>query len=316
MTRKVIIDTDPGIDDAMAIHFAFARPDIDVLGLTTVFGNVHTDQATRNALALAEMAAYPCVVAPGADAPLARPLNDPADFVHGPEGFGDLPAAKPDRRPDARSAARFICDMAAAHPGEVTICALAPLTNLAIALEYDPDVARNIRDVIIMGGALDVPGNVSPFAEANIVNDPEAADRVFGADWPVTMVGLDITTTVRCTPSDFEDLRTESPRIGGFLADAAGFYFEFHRRQHDLNACYMHDPTVLIACSEPDVLGVEEVPLRVVTEGAQDGRTVRALQSGRRPVRVATGVDVERVRAMFLETVRNADACCAARDGA
>lgn len=313
MAQKIIIDTDPGIDDAMAIHFAFAHPDLEVVGLTTVFGNVRTVQATRNALLLAEMAAYPCAVAHGADKPLVQPENEPADFVHGPEGFGDIPAGTPTTKADPRSAAQFICEMAAAHPGEITLCAVAPLTNLALALKHDPAVAQNIKEVIIMGGAVDVGGNVTPFAEANIFNDPDAADVVFAADWRITMVGLDVTTRVQCVPDDFTALREAAPEIGGFLDDATQFYFDFHRRQHDLNVVYMHDPTAVIACIHPDILGGDETPIRVITSGEQNGRTERAPGSGRRNALACTHVDIDRVRDIFLSTLTGADAAKAAR---
>lgn len=315
MTRKIIIDTDPGIDDAMAIHYAFAHPGLEVLGLTTVFGNVHTETATRNALALAEQAGLTCPVAHGADRPLVRDLIDPADFVHGADGFGDLPPSAPSGMPDPRDAARFLCETVAAHPGEVTIVALAPLTNLALALTHDPGIARLVRDVVIMGGAVDVGGNVSPHAEANIHNDPDAADRVFAAPWEMTLVGLDVTTRVHCAPSDFAGLATAAPRIGGFLNDAVQFYFDFHRRQHDLNACYMHDPTSLVAITDPDCFEVEKTPILTVTEGERAGMTERSYDPSRRSVKVCVGVDEHRARRNFLETVGAADARRAERGG-
>ncbi|NMM43265.1 nucleoside hydrolase [Rhodospirillaceae bacterium KN72] len=313
MTEKIIIDTDPGIDDAMAIHLAFAHPGLEVVALTTIFGNVHTATATRNALVLAEMAQYPCAVAQGADKPLVLPLNPPADFVHGAEGFGDLPARTPTGKPDPRSAAAYICEMAAAHPGEITLCAVGPLTNLALALRHDPAVTKNLKRVVIMGGAVDAPGNVSPFAEANIINDPHAAEEVFAADWPITLVGLDVTMQVRCTPDDFASMPGSSPTIGGFLNDATQFYFDFHRRQHDLNCCFMHDPTAVIAVTDPDVLTCESVPLSVICEGEKIGQTVRIDDPARRPVDVALGVDIDRVRSIFIDTIKSADGRVAER---
>ncbi|MEC8366429.1 MAG: nucleoside hydrolase, partial [Pseudomonadota bacterium] len=133
MAQKIIIDTDPGIDDAMAIHMAFADPRLDVVGLTTVFGNVTSKQATRNALCLAEMACHPAAVAGGAAIPLTREPQPPADFVHGPEGFGTLPAMRPARMADTRNAARYLVETCAEAPGEIIICAVGPLTNLAAA---------------------------------------------------------------------------------------------------------------------------------------------------------------------------------------
>lgn len=309
MAQKIIIDTDPGIDDAMAIHFAFAHPGLEVMGLTTVFGNVFTKTATRNAIALAEMAGCSnCVVAHGADTPLVQDLNHPADFVHGREGFGTIAPIAISRSADPRGAAALLCEMAARHPGEIILCAIGPLTNLALALDHDPSIAANLKAVVIMGGALAVPGNVSEYAEANIWNDPHAADAVFAADWPITLVGLDVTTRVRCAPSDFAKLAKASPDIGGFLNEATQFYFDFHKRQHDQIGCHMHDPTAVIAITNPDLLTTQSMPLRAITQGEQIGRTERFEQDGRPAVRVCVDADLDGVRSVFLETVRGADA--------
>jgi inosine-uridine nucleoside N-ribohydrolase len=314
VTRKIIIDTDPGIDDAMAIHYAFAHPDLEVLGLTTIFGNVHTETATRNALALAEQAGAACPVARGAAKPVSGDPISPADFVHGADGFGDLPPSAPTTRPDPRDAAEFLRETVG-PAGEVTIVALGPLTNLALALDRDPAIARNVRDVVIMGGAVDVGGNISPHAEANIFNDPHAADRVFAAPWEMTLVGLDVTTRVHCAPSDFAGLASAAPVIGGFLNRAVQFYFDFHRRQHDLDACYMHDPTSIIAITNPECFETEKTPILTVTDGERAGMTERSYDPSRRSVKVCIGVDEYRVRRAFLETIGAADDRRAERAG-
>ena len=146
---KLIIDTDPGVDDAMAILYAAAHGELDLIGLTTVFGNVPVATAARNALFLAEIAGLAIPVAEGAAAPLVRPLGPHPDFIHGAEGFGALPPVRPAGRADRRPAARFLCETVAAHPGAVTICAIGPLTNLAAALALDPDFAGNVLTVEI-----------------------------------------------------------------------------------------------------------------------------------------------------------------------
>lgn len=311
--HKIIIDTDPGIDDAMAIHFAFAHPDIEVMGLTTVFGNVHTHTATRNALALIEMAAYTADVARGAETPLVRPLNPPADYVHGAEGFGDVPVTDPKGERVSRSAATFICDSINQNPGEVTLCAVAPLTNLALALREDPGIAERVRKVVVMGGAADTAGNVSEWAEANIWCDPHAADEVFAAKWPITLVGLDVTQQVSCDPADFHSLAVASPVIGGFLNEATQFYFGFHRQRHDLDACFLHDPSAVIAITDPAMFTTEAACLRVVCEGPRVGQIVRCTSETRRAINVCLGVDRDRVRALFLTTLKNADTVMAER---
>ena len=312
MAQKIIIDTDPGIDDAMAIHLAFADPRLDIIGLTTVFGNVTTAQATRNALHLADMAGQPVPVAGGGAIPRQRDAAPPADFVHGPEGFGALPAPTPTSRADARSAAAFLCESCAAAPGQIIICAVGPLTNLAAALDHDPAIARHVGRVVVMGGSAARHGNVTACAEANIWNDPHAADRVFAADWNVTMVGLDVTERTQCTPEDFAAIAAASPRIGGFLESATGFYFDFHQAKLGRRICFMHDPSAVIAVTDPDLFSFESAPITVTCEGDEIGRTVPEGR-GRREVAIATSVDSQAVRRRFLDTVMAADARAAAR---
>ena len=313
--QKILIDTDPGIDDAMAIHLAFAHPGLEVVGLTAVFGNVHVDKATRNALRLVEMAGAACPVAEGATAPLVQPLQPPAYFVHGPEGFGDIPSETPASAPDARDAARFIVDTVNAHPGEVTLCPVGPLTNIALALRLDPSITDKVRRVVIMGGAVACRGNVTPHAEANIWNDPHAAAEVFAADWPMSLVGLDVTEQSRCTPEDFAELARQSPLIGGFLNRAVPFYFEWHRKKNVFDGCFLHDPSAVLACADPDLFTTRDVPIRVIVEGEEIGRTAHDADCGHRPVQVCVGVDSDRVRESFLAHLASADACRAARIG-
>jgi inosine-uridine nucleoside N-ribohydrolase len=313
MLQKIIIDTDPGIDDAMAIHMAFADTRLEVVGLTSIFGNVTTAIATRNARRLAEMAHYKTLIAEGATVPLVRAPEPPADFVHGAEGFGNVPASTPTGTPDARSAAQFLVDCCAAAPGEIVICAVGPLTNLAAALSLDPSIARTVKSVVIMGGSAAFHGNVTACAEANIWNDPEAADLVFGADWDVTMVGLDVTEKTQCTPADFTMLAEKSPKIGGFLRNAAEFYFDFHQQKTGVRSCFMHDPSAILAITDPQVFTYEMMPLRVVCDGLEIGRTKRYDGTDRRPVKVAMGVDDTMAREKFLALIAAADSISQSR---
>lgn len=311
--HKIIIDTDPGIDDAMAIQLAFAHPEIRLVGLTSVFGNVHVPMATRNALRLVEMAGADTPVAAGAATPLTGPLKPPAYFVHGPQGFGEVEAETPGRTADPRTAARFIVDEINAAPGEVTLVPIAPLTNIALALRLDPSIAGKVARVVIMGGAAWTPGNVTPHAEANIWNDPAAGAEVFAAPWPITMVGLDVTERARATPEDLAELAEKAPVIGGFLNRAAQFYFEFHRSKGVFDGCYLHDPSAVLAVTNPDLFTTEAVPLRVVTSGVETGRTLPDPTAATRPVDICTGVDKDRVRALLLAHLAQADTCRAAR---
>ncbi len=303
--QKIIIDTDPGIDDAMAVLFACLSPDIELVGLTGIFGNVTTDIATRNARALVEMAKCDVPVARGADAPLQQDAKPVAWDVHGREGFGDVAAITPAGKPVDETAAEFICRSVSENLGEIVLCPVGPLTNLAQALELDPSIAGKVKSVTVMGGSLDAGGNVTPSSEANIWQDPHAADVVFAAGWDVTRVGLDVTHEIKCTPEDFAGLAAKAPVLGGFLNDAVQYYFEFHRRVDGFNGCYMHDPSAVISIVRPDLFAVEPEPLRVIVEGEEIGRTVRAAGQNRPATSVCMQVDAEAVREVFLETISN-----------
>ena len=302
MTRqKIIIDTDPGIDDAMAIHYAFAHPEIEVLALTTVFGNVWVEQATRNALFLAEQANYKTIVAEGASTPLVMNPNAPSHHVHGDEGLGDMSAPQPEGKADPRPAYEVISSLCREFPGEVALCPVGPLTNIAKLLEYDPEITSYVKKVVIMGGSIYKPGNVSPYAEANIWNDPHAADMVFAADWLVELIGLDITSTITCDEQDFAKLRETSPRVGAFLHEISAFYINFYESVIGEYVCLMHDPTAVIAITDPDLIGYEDVRLEVVTEGEQIGRTKPSEDNSRRPVKVAIHAKIDQVRSTYLD---------------
>ncbi|MBT6122974.1 MAG: nucleoside hydrolase [Candidatus Puniceispirillum sp.] len=307
MPQKIIIDTDPGIDDAMAIHMAFADPRLDVLGLTTIFGNVTIDIATRNALVLAEMAHYKTAIIKGAPIPRRRPLEPPADFVHGAEGFGDVPPITPQGTPVAEDAARYLCETCAAHPGEIIICAVGPLTNLAAALDYDPAIVDHVKAVVIMGGSAAPHGNVTAVAEANIWNDPDAAECVFAARWPVTMVGLDVTEKAQCMPADFAALARQSPDIGGFLNAATQFYFDFHENKTGIRSCFMHDPSAVLAITDPEYFDFESMALTVICDGDDIGRTLPVDDASRPMVQVAMQVNASAVQGKFTQLVAQAD---------
>lgn len=301
MSLPVIIDTDPGVDDAMAIFYALADPAIELVGLTSVFGNVPGALAAENALRLVEMAGAAVPVAIGAAAPRVQPLAKDATDVHGETGFGTVRLAPPARAADPRPAPAFLAETCAARPGEVTIVAVGPLTNLAAALDAAPGIVRDVRQVIVMGGAVRRGGNVTAHAEANIWQDPHAAAAVFAADWPVTLVGLDVTERVICTAEDLAPMVAASPRCGGFLAEAAAFYFDFHRRTAGIEGCHLHDPTAVVAALEPGLFGTTDAPLAVTLEDPEAGRT---REGGAGPaVTLCLEVDIEGVRRRFLDTL-------------
>ncbi|MEM8797617.1 MAG: nucleoside hydrolase [Pseudomonadota bacterium] len=274
MPEKVIIDTDPGIDDAMAILFALTHPEIELLGLTAIFGNVTVDIGTRNALRLSELAGKPVPVAKGAAVPLEQTPRPIASFVHGEEGFGSVPAAEPSGTRDLRPAAQFLVDAVNEAPGDVVLCPVGPLTNLADALALDPSIADKVKAVHIMGGSIDAGGNASPHAEANIWQDPHAADRVMAASWPIRMIGLDVTQKVKTTEKEFADLASKAPVLGGFLNEAVQFYFGFHEKHEGFYGAYMHDALAVISIIRPEFFGYEDARFEITSDGEKAGATM------------------------------------------
>ena len=306
-TQKIIIDTDPGIDDAMAIHYAFAHPELDVLALTTVFGNVWVEQATRNALFLAEQANYNTIVAGGASQPMSMTPNAPSHYVHGDEGFGDMPAPEPKKRPDERDAHVVISELCREYPGEVILCPVGPLTNIAKLLEYDPEITSFVKKVVIMGGSVYHAGNVTPYAEANIWNDPHAADIVFAADWTIDLIGLDLTSSISCNENDFSKLAETSPKIGSFLHEISAFYIKFYQSVIGEYVCLMHDPTAVIAITNPELMTYESVRLEVITEGERIGQTKPSDDQSRATVNVAIGGNIEAIKTTYLDICASSD---------
>ena len=206
MTKKIILDCDPGIDDALAIAFAVGSPDIDLRGITTVAGNVGLDLTTSNAQRVSEfVGALGVPVTPGSPAPLLRPPMD-ARHVHGDTGLGGALLPPPQSRPAGGHAIDYIIETIGADPGQITLVATGPLTNIALAVHRQPKLVSQVKDFVIMGGSSG-RGNVTPAAEFNIAADPEAAAIVFRAGWTVTMVGLDVTLQARATPAVRDRMR-------------------------------------------------------------------------------------------------------------
>ncbi|MDR6471346.1 inosine-uridine nucleoside N-ribohydrolase [Paraburkholderia graminis] len=276
--HKVIYDTDPGVDDAMALVFQALHPDIELLGLTSVFGNATIETTTHNARFLAGRFAPGVPVARGAAAPLKRAAPQPLAWIHGNNGLGnivlgDSPAAPLDPRP----AHRFIIDSVRAHPGEVTLLAVGPLTNLALALADDPQIAPLVKQVVVMGGAFGTEGllgNVTPAAEANILGDPDAADIVFGAPWPVAIVGLDVTQRTIMSQEYLASIRDRGGAAGQFIWDVSRHYEAFHQQSAQLKGIYVHDSSAVAYVLAPHLYTTRSGPVRVLTEGIAVGQTI------------------------------------------
>ena len=303
MALKLIIDTDPGIDDAMAIFYAISSPEIDLLGLTTVFGNVTTPKATRNALYLLEQLGIEIPVAEGLHRPRVLPPFPPTSAVHGVEGFGTLDVPAPQRHALAETAPEYLVRMARAHRGELLLCPIGPLTNIAAAMELDSSFCSNLKGMIVMGGSLRAGGNITPAAEANFYHDPHAADYVLRHGCNITLVGLDVTNRVICRRSFFGRLASESPKLGGLLHDMAEFYIDFYETVGKFDGCGMHDPSALVACIAPELFTTEPHALRVTCSGDRSGEMIVEANSTVQPVNVCTDVQAEAVKQNFFKNV-------------
>lgn len=311
MTHKIILDTDPGIDDAMAIFFAFQSPDIEVLGLTTVFGNIPVSMAARNALTLCDIAGRQDIpVTKGVAMPWVGPESSYATFVHGDDGFGNINYPPSTREPDPRSSAEFIVEMARKYPGEITLVAIGPLGNIALALRLEPELPKLVKGLSIMGGAAFVPGNVTPVAEANIWNDANAADIVFSADWEVKMFGLDVTIFAPTDPKFVDILEQKNPVLGGFVQKASQFYIDFYSKNREEKVCYFHDAFPLAHLVKPELFEFTRGNIRISTDDLNRGQTIVA-PAGTTPselwtqapfVQAATGVNHAELFQLFIDT--------------
>ncbi len=276
MTHAIIIDTDPGIDDAFAIALAHYSPAIEILGLTTVFGNVSVAQSTDNAAALNALLGSDYPIAAGCGLPLQQAPNDFPDFVHGHNGFGDVDYTVPPYTAQPVDAADFIIETLRARPGEVTLVPIGPLSNIAMALHREPRVAQWAKGVVLMGGAGTVGGNVSPVAEANIWNDAAAAQKVFEASWEIVMVGLDVTHRVVMPRTAAQALAESSPKVGGFLAEISDFYANFYESTRGFAGFCVHDPTAIAYIIDPSLFGTRRGLVEVTTSGPGIGQTIFA----------------------------------------
>ena len=310
MARKIIIDTDPGVDDAQAILLAASHPELDLIGLTTVFGNVPVELATANALRLVDLIGQPIPVAQGAAQPLAQAAREHPDFVHGADGFGNIHWPASQRQADTRPAAQFIVERARADPGALTLIAIGPLTNLAQALELEPELPGLVEQLIVMGGAVFRPGNVTPAAEANIICDPHAADKVFAVPWPLTLVGLDVTLQLLLERSMLAGLR--GSRYGDFLNASAQHYMDYYLNRYGVDGCFVHDSAAVIYAIAPELFSTEQGSLLALTEGIAIGQTLFAPAaikyspgpwSERPPHRVCLAVEREQPMALMLTTL-------------
>ncbi|MDN4608935.1 nucleoside hydrolase [Sporosarcina highlanderae] len=298
--KPIILDVDTGIDDALAITYALNSPELDVIGLTTCFGNNSLENTTRSTLVILEKVGKPVPVYMGADKPLKRGINKFPIHVHGEYGLGNNFPDEPVRKPEAKSAADFIISQVKKRPHEITIIPVGPLTNLAQAIIKAPEIIPLFKEVIIMGGAVFAPGNVTPYSEANILADPEAADYVFSSGLPVTIVGLDVTMKTLLPAATLDDWRAMGTDDARFYADMTEFYIQAYEEfEPGFGGCALHDPLAVGVAIDPSFVRREEWNVKVVLEGEETGRTI-ASPEGELKVQVCTEVKADQFLKHFL----------------
>ena len=303
MARKLILDVDTGIDDALAIAYALASPELDLIGVTCTYGNVEVDQAVRNSLAILELFGrtdVPVFAGPQRD---GFEVMEISQFIHGVNGIGEAKLYDASRAAEQQSAVDFMVQSVHRYGDDLVIVPVGPLTTVAAAAEADETFASRAH-IVCMGGALTVPGNVTPCAEANINQDPEAADFVFRQGEDITMIGLDVTLQTLLTTVETKQWGDLGTAGGDFLATATNYYIKaYETTAPHLGGCGLHDPLAVAVVADPSLVDTLAINLKVDTDGETRGRTIgdeTCLNDPVKSARVAVGVDVDRFLEEFM----------------
>lgn len=319
MTKKLILDLDTGIDDALAIAYALGSPELELIAITSTYGNVTMDQSVRNALAVTGLLGHDNVLvyrglahAQCADSFSVQPVSA---FIHGANGLGEIVIPDSQRREETEPAVDFIIDAAKTYGNDLVYVPTGPMTNIAAALRKAPEIKDLIGAIVLMGGALTVPGNVSAWSEANISQDPEAANDLFHSGARITMVGLDVTLRTLLTYDQTRQWRNLGTPSGRFLADMTDYYIRaYETTSPHLGGCGLHDPLAVGVAVDPTLVTTLPINMKVDLEGPTRGRTIgdeTRLNNPRKTMQVAVGVDVPRFLDEFMTRItglaRNAD---------
>lgn len=303
---RIIIDTDPGVDDALTFLLALASPEIQLEALTTVQGNVSLEKATRNALSVLEMVnATHIPVARGCSHPLVKSPHASGEAVHGSSGMGHTDLPDPTSSVVDSHAIDYLIERFLSEPKQISLFAIGPLTNVALAIRKEPRIVDAIKEMVIMGGAIRAGGNVSPLAEFNIHEDPHAAHVIFHSGIPITLIPLDVTYQCLLTGDDIERLNKIDSPIARFVRDATAQYMEFYLKYEGFRGCALHDPLTLAAVIAPELLTLEEHYVSVdISGGVSTGKTYADfMKVSKKPanMKVALGVRGREFVELFLE---------------
>jgi purine nucleosidase len=309
--KKLILDHDTGIDDALAIAYAVGSPEFDLIGVCGTYGNVLESDGVDNALAVLELLGRPDVpVFHGEPHSLTTDdfeVLEISAFIHGQNGVGEAYLKPAGRKAEEKSAVDFIIESVHEYGKELVYVPTGPLTNLAAAIRKDPTIVDEIGEVVLMGGALTVPGNVSPVAEANISQDPEAANEVFRSGIPATMVGLDVTLQTLLTYKETQQWREIGTPAAEFLADMTDYYIKaYETTAPHLGGCGLHDPLAVGVAVDPTLVTTLPINMQVDCEEPYRGRTIgnpEKLNDPNKTMKACVGVDVERFLHEFMTRI-------------
>lgn len=309
--QKLILDLDTGVDDALAISYALGSPEVDLIGITGTYGNVLLDQGVRNALAITDLMGHPEVKVykglPHSSTKDSFEVLPVSAFIHGENGIGDAVIPDSKREPESEPAVDFIIDAVKTYGKELTYVPTGPMTNIAAALKKAPEIKDEIGKIVLMGGALTVCGNVDAWEEANISQDPDAANELFRSGAPVTMVGLDVTLQTLLTYKETARWRNLGTPAGTFLADMTDFYIKaYETTSPHLGGCGLHDPLAVGVAVDPTLVTCMPINMQVETEGPTRGRTIgdnTRLNDPHKTMQVAVGVDVPRFLDEFMTRI-------------
>jgi inosine-uridine nucleoside N-ribohydrolase len=302
--KRIIIDTDPGVDDAFTFLLALASPEIKLEALTTTQGNVTVEKATRNALSVLELGnASHIPVAQGSVLPLVQPLRASA-HIHGESGIGNAQLPEPQAKPVRGHAVDYLIERVLAEPNEVSIFPIGPLTNIAMAVRKEPEFAKAVKELVIMGGAIQEGGNITPLAEFNIYVDPHAAHIVFHSGIPITLIPLDVTHKCLLKKEHVDRLMKIDSPVTRFLKDAIDVYLKASI-ELGYEGCALHDPLTLAMIIAPELLTLKEYYVDVdISGGVSMGKTFAdILNVTKKPANMKVAMDVrgEEFIELFLQ---------------
>ena len=292
--KRIIIDTDPGIDDALAFLLAAASPEIKLEALTATQGNVTVDKAARNALSVLELVKLTQVpVAQGSVFPLVQPLLA-SETTHGESGIGNAQLPEPTNKPVPQHAVDFLIEKFLAEPGEISLFAIGPLSNVALAIRKEPRIVKAIKEMVIMGGAIREGGNMSPLAEFNIFVDPHAAHIVFHSGIPITLIPLDVTHKCLIMRADVERINQVKSPVASFIKDALSVYFDYYEETTKFEGSALHDPLTLATIIAPELLTLEKLYVDVdISGGISMGNTFADFYNvAKQPANMKVALDV------------------------